>query len=324
LKELNVRAIRTLVLFAAALCGLARAADFPTRTITIIDAYPPGGSTDVLSRVLGEYVSKEVGQPVIVQARPGASGTIGAGDVARARPDGYTIFIGNPGPNAIAASAYEKLPYDVVKGFSPILVAATVPIMLCVPANSPVHSVKDLIALGRGSAPSNFGSTGTGAVSHLVGELLNREAKTHFQHVAYKGGAPLSIAISTGEVELGILTGGDAIANDQAGKIRCIATAGEKRSPFFPNAATLAESGFPTIKVDVWLGYLAPAGTPRPVIERLNKAFNHALAMPDIKPKLDKLSMVAAGGTPEEFARRIKEDRDTYAKVVKAIGLHLN
>lgn len=309
---------------SAASAENAQARDFPRRTITIIDPYPAGGSTDVLSRLLGEQMGRALGQPVVVEARPGAAGTIGSAKVARARPDGYTLLVGNPGPNAIAASAFSRLPYDVEKDFAPIMIAATVPMMFCVPSASPLKTPADLIALGKSGKGANFGSTGPGGISHLIGELFNRDAGTRFSHVPYKGAAPMSMAIMSGELDFGMLTGPDAMPHVRGGKIRCIATAGASRSAYFPDVPTWSEVGVPGVKVDLWFGYLAPAGTPAPIIDKLHGALLAALGDPTVKAKLDELSISVTPGSPLSFAQRIQADRRLYGSIVKAINLQLD
>lgn len=313
-----------LVLALAALQVHAQATDFPRRTITIIDPYPAGGSTDVLSRLLGEQMARSLGQPVVVEARPGAAGTIGSAQVARARPDGYTLLVGNPGPNAIAASAFTRLPYDVEKDFAPIMIAATVPVMFCVSAASPLKTPADLIALGRSGKEANFGSTGPGGISHIIGELFNRDAGTQFKHIPYKGAAPMSLAIMSGELDFGMLTGPDAMPHVRGGKMRCIATAGSRRSAHFPGVATWSEAGLPQVKADIWFGYLAPAGTPAPIIAKLHAALSAALGNSSVKAKLDELSISVTPGSPQAFAQRIQSDRALYGGIVKAINLQLD
>lgn len=313
-----------LVLAFAALQAHAQATDFPRRSITIIDPYPAGGSTDVLSRLLGDHMARSLGQPIVVEARPGAAGTIGSALVARSRPDGYTLLVGNPGPNAIAASAFSKLPYDVEKDFTPIMIAATAPMMFCVPAASPLKTPADLIALGRSGKPANFGSTGPGGISHILGELFNRDAGTRFNHIPYKGAAPMSVAIMSGELDFGMLSGPDSIAHVRGGKMRCIATAGAARSPQFPEVPTWTEAGVPGVRVELWFGYLAPAGTPAAIIDKLHGAMSAALNTPSVKSRLDELSISVTASTPRAFAQRIHGDRELYGSIVKAIHLRLD
>lgn len=320
-----MKTLLKLALLAFAACQAPAHADtFPQRAITIVDAYPAGGSTDVLSRILGERISKRTGQPVIVEARAGAAGTIGSAFVSRARPDGYTILVSNPGPGAIAATAFSKLPYDVETGFAPLTIAATLPMLLCVPTDSKIRTPAELIALGKSSTPVNFGSAGTGGMSHIVGEMFNRAAGTHFLHVPYKGANPLTVAVIAGEVEVGVMSGADARPHVRGGKMRCIANAGAKRSPLFPDVPTLAEAGLAAVQAEVWFGYLAPAGTPRPVVERLHAELTHALAEPAVREKLEELSMTVSASTPEEFAARIQADRKMYGEIVKAMNLQLD
>ncbi|MBL8357339.1 MAG: tripartite tricarboxylate transporter substrate binding protein [Delftia acidovorans] len=321
---MNKHIAGAIILALASLLAHAQANDFPRRSITIIDPYPAGGSTDVLSRLLGEQMSRSLGQPIVVEARPGAAGTIGSAQVARARPDGYTLLVGNPGPNAIAASAFSKLSYDVERDFAPIMIAATVPVLFCVGKDSPLKKPADLIAMGKSGKPANFGSTGPGGISHILGELFNRDAGTHFSHIPYKGAAPMSVAIMSGELDFGMLTGPDAMPHVRGGKMRCIATAGAERSPHFPDVPTWTEAGVPGIKIDVWFGYLAPAGTPAAIIDRLHGAMEAALATPAVKSRLDELSIAVKASTPQAFAQRIRADRELYGGIVRAINLRLD
>jgi tripartite-type tricarboxylate transporter receptor subunit TctC len=196
--------------------------------------------------------------------------------------------------------------------------------MFCVAAASPLKTPADLIALGRSGRNVNFGSTGPGGISHIVGELLNRDAGTHFKHIPYKGAAPMSVAIMSAQVDYGMLTGPDAISHVRGGKMRCIATAGAKRSTHFPEVPTWTEAGVPGVKVDIWFGYLAPAGTPAPVVDKLHGALSAALRQPDVRTRLDELSISVAPGTPQAFAQRIHSDRTLYGDIVKAIGLRLD
>ncbi len=312
----------TAVLFALHVAAAAQ--DFPSRPISIVDPYPPGGSTDVMSRVLAERLSRSLGKPVIIEAKPGAAGTIGANFVARAAPDGHTLLIGNPAPNAIAASTFSKLPYDVEKDFQPVTIATMVPTMLCVAAGSPVKTPADLIALGRAGGNIQFGSSGTGGLSHLVGELFNKEAGVKFTHVPYKGASPLIVAAMAGEVHFAVMSGPDARPQVQGGKLRCIANAGTQRAPQFPDVPTLSESGLPAVRADVWFGYLAPAATPRAVVDKLRSEIAAAMADPAVKTKFEEMAMTPVASTPDEFAARIKADRQMYGQIVKALGIQLD
>lgn len=318
-------AISLALLCSGLICHTAASAqEFPQRAITIIDPYPAGGSTDVMSRVLGERISKSLGKPVIVEAKPGAAGTIGANFVARSQPDGHTLLIGNPAPNAIAASTFSKLPYDVEKDFQPVTIATMVPTMLCVAANSPLKSPADVVALGKSGGNVNFGSSGTGGLSHIVGEMFNKEAGVKFTHVPYRGAAPLLVAAIAGEVHFAVVSGPDARPHVRGGKLRCVANAGARRSPQFPDVPTLAESGLPAVKADVWFGYFAPAGTPRAIVDKLKAEIASAMADPAVKARFEEMAMTPVASSPDEFAARIKADRQMYGQIVKAMGLQLD
>lgn len=312
----------TLALLACHAMGAAQ--DFPNRAITIVDPYPPGGSTDLMSRLLAERMSRSLGKPVIIEAKPGAAGTIGANFVARAQPDGHTLLIGNPAPNAIAASTFSKLPYDVEKDFQPVTIATMVPTMLCVAVNSPIKTPADLVALGKSGGNINFGSSGTGGLSHLVGELFNKEAGARFTHVPYKGASPLIVAAIAGEVQFAVMSGPDARPQVQGGKLRCVANAGTRRSPQFPDVPTLVESGLPAVKADVWFGYLTAANTPRAVVDKLRAEIAAAMNDPAVKAKFEEMAMTPVASTPDEFAARIKADRQMYGQIVKALGVQLD
>lgn len=304
--------------------GAALAESFPQRAITIVDAYPAGGSSDVLSRILGEQLTKQTGQSVIVTARPGATGTIGASYVSRSKPDGYTLFVGNPGPNAIAASTYSKLPYDVDDGFTPITLAAVVPMLLCVGADSKVQTPQDLVELGKSSSQPTVGSAGVGSMSHIVGEMLNYAAGAQFMHVPYKGASPLIVAIMSGEIDAGVLTGADAHPHVQSGKMRCVGNTGTERSPLFPNVPTFAEAGISGVEAELWYGYLAPPKTPDAIVQSLLGEFTKALSQPAIRDRLTEMGMTVRATSPDEFAARIRSDKARYGEIVNAIGLKLD
>lgn len=315
-------------LFALALlcaAGIAGADEFPSRPIRIIVTYPPGGGTDITARIVGKRLSEKLGQPVIVENKAGAGGSVGTAAVAKAAPDGYTLLLGNPGPNAINPWLYANPGYDAERDFAPISVLTTMPLLFCVEAGSPVKSVADLTALGKTKdAAVHFGSSGNGSVSHLAGEMLNLMAGTKFVHVPYKGAAPLTTAALGGEVPMSLLAGPDASTQVKAGKLRAIASSSGTRSPAFPDVPTLAESGMPDFRIDIWYGLLAPAKTPRPVIERLHRELDSILKEPATKDKLLALSQTPTPTTPEQFAALIKADLATYARLVKATGAKID
>lgn len=304
---------------------LAHADEFPSRPLKIVVTYPPGGGTDVTARLVAKRLAERLGQPVIVENKAGAGGSIGMASVAKAPADGYTLVLGNPGPNAINPALYANLGYDAEKDFAPITVLTTMPLLLCVDAASPVRSVADLIALGkRADKPVNFGSSGNGSVSHLAGEMFNMLAGTKFSHVPYKGAAPLTIAALSGEIQLSVLAAPDAVQQLKVGKLRAIASTAAARSPAFADVPTLAESGLTGFEIEIWYGLLAPAKTPAPTLERLHSELRAILGEPEIRERLLALSQTAAPNTPDEFTARIRSEIAKYARLVKATGARID
>lgn len=304
---------------------VAAAEEFPTRPLKIVVTYPAGGGTDVTARIIGKRLGERLGQPVIVENKAGAGGSIGTAAVARAPADGYTLLLGNPGPNAINPALYSNLGYDAERDFAPISVLTVMPLLLCVKPDSPVKSVADLIALGkRVDAPVHFGSSGNGSVSHLAGEMLNMMAGTKFAHVPYKGAAPLTTAALAGEIQLSLLAGPDALPQLQSGTLRAIASTAQARAPLFPDVPTLAESGLPGFQIEIWYGLLAPANTPTPLIERLNKELREILNEPAIRERLLALSQTPAPNTHAEFMQLIRSDIAKYARLIKSAGVKIH
>ena len=311
--------IAALVLFAAA--GALAQQDYPSKPIHIVAPFEAGGATDIMARMIAQKFAESLGQPVIVDNRPGAGGGIGTAAVAKSPADGYTIVFGNLAPNAINPSIYTNLQYDAGKDFAPISVVATVPLILVTPSSSPARSVRELIALAK-SAPGklNFGSPGVGSVAHVVGEMFNTMAATRLMHVPYKGGAPAVRATLTGEVSMMFATVISAKPHIRSGKLRALGITSAERSPVAPDIPTIAESGLPGFEVDVWFGLLAPAATPRAIVERLAHEVRRALDAPEIRAKFAELSAVPSPTTPDQFAAIIRADIAKWAKVVKESG----
>ena len=311
--------IAAFVLFAAA--GALAQQDYPSKPIHIVAPFEAGGATDIMARMIAQKFAESLGQPVIVDNRPGAGGGIGTAAVAKSPADGYTIVFGNLAPNAINPSIYTNLQYDAGKDFAPISVVATVPLILVTPSSSPARSVRELIALAK-SAPGklNFGSPGVGSVAHVVGEMFNTMAATRLMHVPYKGGAPAVRATLTGEVSMMFATVISAKPHIRSGKLRALGITSAERSPVAPDIPTIAESGLPGFEVDVWFGLLAPAATPRAIVERLAHEVRRALDAPEIRAKFAELSAVPSPTTPDQFAAIIRADIAKWAKVVKESG----
>jgi len=319
------RALTTLC--CAALCALfaaslVRAQDYPNKPVRIVVPYPAGGTTDIMARLLSQKLGEGLGQPVIVDNKPGAGGGVGTAMVAKSAPDGYTIVFGNIGPNAINPSIYRNLQYDAEKDFTAISVFSTVPFILVVPANSPAKNLKELIELGRsGSVQLNFASVGIGSVSHVTGELFNASAGTKFVHVPYKGGAPALTGTVQGDVSLMFATSLEATPHLRSGKLRAMGISSAKRSPVAPEIPTLAEAGLPGFEVSVWFGLLAPAGTPRAIVEKLNAEIGKVLADATVRARLADLAAVPMHTSSDEFAGMIRADIAKWAKVVRDTGV---
>jgi tripartite-type tricarboxylate transporter receptor subunit TctC len=298
---------------------------YPSKPITIVVPYAAGGGTDITARLIGKRLGEVLDQAVIIDNKPGAGGSIGTALVAKAAADGHTLLLGNPGPNAINPNLYPKLTYDAEKDFSPVMLLTSLPVVFCVAADSPVKTMADLVALGKTPGRrANYGSSGNGSVSHLGTELLNTATGTKFTHIPYKGAAPMSMALLAGEIQLGLVNGIDAIPYLASGKLRALAIPSAERSAVLPDVPTTAQAGFPEVRVDFWYGLLAPAGTPRPTIDRLNQVLTKILAEPEMRKRLIQLGSTPAPSTPEQFAARIKSELAIYAKVVKASGAKID
>ena len=311
-------------LAASTLAPAAHAADYPTKPIRMIVGFAPGGGTDTTARAIANKLTDLLGQQVIIDNRPGAAGNIATELVSNANPDGYTLLMGTIAALAINPSLYTtKLPFDSIKDFAPIIQAVDSTNILSLHPSVAANSVKELIALAK-AKPLNYGSSGVGGTGHLAGELFNTMAGTKMSHVPYKGGGPAMIDLISGQVQLVFATAASAVPHIKSGKIKGIAVTTIKRSALMPNIPTIAESGLPRFDANNWYGLLAPAGTPRPIIMRLNTDVKKVLAMPDVKEFLFNQGLDPAPGTPEEFGAYIKSEMTKWAKVVKDSGAKTN
>jgi tripartite-type tricarboxylate transporter receptor subunit TctC len=297
------------------------AQDYPSKVITIVAPYPAGGSIDLVARLIGKRLGENLGQALIVRNLPGAGGTVGTTVVAKSAPDGYTLILASNGPNAIGPSLYANLGYDAEKDFAPISLLAVQPLIFTVPAGSAVKSMQDLVALGRANDKGTFGSAGVGSVAHLTGELFKAQANAQFTHIPYKGTAPLTLALLSNEVSMGVLSAVDAVPHLKSGKLRALAVSSPRRSPSLAEVPTVAETVLPGFGMGVWYGLMAPAKTPKPVIDRLHKEVVSILAEPAIKERTLELAAVATPSTPEEFDALVKADIAKYARIVKMSGV---
>lgn len=308
------------LLIVAPACAQSGTA-YPNRPIRFVVPFAPGGNADTLSRAAGQKVAESLGQQVVIDNRAGANGNIGMEIVARAAPDGYTIVLGYIANVAIAPSLVSKLPYDPVKDYAPITLLATAPNIIVVHNSVAARTLKELIALSRAKPKSiNFSSAGVASVGHLTGELFNTAAGADFQHVPYKGSAQGVIDLVAGQIQMLIGGMSSVMPHIKAGRLRALAVTSAQRSPVMPDAPTVSESLMPGFEATAWYGALAPAGTPRAIVTRLQGEFAKALALPDVKQRLEKLSYHLVVSPPDVFAAFIKTETAKWAKVVKASG----
>ena len=322
---MHARSLFTLAVLAmtgSVLPGIAVAQIYPTKSIRLIVPFPPGGSTDLMGRVLGAKLGDAFGQQVIVENRPGASGMIGNELVARGTPDGYLLTMGTIGAMSVNVSLFKSVPYDATRDFAPITLTGNVENLLVVHPSVPVHSVKDLIALAA-SKPGMliFASSGTGNAPHLAGELFNQLAKVKMVHLPYKGGGPAIIDVMAGQVSLSFASMPSSLPFAKSGKLRAIAVGGAKRSNAAPEIPTITENGLPGFEVTDWQGLLAPAKTPAAVIERLNRETMRILNEREVKERLAAAGLQVVTNTPAQFADFIRAEINKWNKVIRAAGI---
>jgi len=305
----------------ASLAAVAQAQAWPSKPIKWVVPFAPGGTTDILARTVGEKLAVALGQPVIIENKPGAGGGVGAEFTAKSAPDGYTIMGGTISTHAINASLYKSLPYDPVKDFVAITLIARVPNMLVINPSVPAKDVKELIALLKANPGKySFASSGNGTSQHLSGELFKSMSGTDMQHIPYKGSPPALQDVVGGQVAMTFDNITTALPLAKAGKLRALAVTTAKRSSVAPDVPTLAESGLPGFEVGSWQGVFAPAGTPPEIVKRLNAEIVKALNMPDVRDKLSGLGAEIVADSPEEFSALVKAEVAKWADVVKKSG----
>ena len=323
-----MRHIPTSLLFLAAALTAAPAAlaqTYPTKTVRMIVAFPPGGTTDILARATAQKLTEAFGQQVVIDNRPGAGGNIGTELVARSPADGYTL-LASPGSTLTSNPAvYAKVPFDTVRDFAPVTIIAEVPNVLIVHPSLPVKTVKELIALAK-TRPGQlaYASTGAGQSTHLSAELFKQMARVDMIHVPYKGSAPALTDMVAGQVTVMFDNMPSCLPFVKAGRLKAIAVTSTKRSPTTPELPTVAEAALPGFDVTVWFSVLAPANTPRDIVARLNGEIVKALKAPDMRERLSQQGAEPVGNTPEEFSAVIKRDLAKWSKLVKDANIRLD
>jgi tripartite-type tricarboxylate transporter receptor subunit TctC len=317
--------LRLLVALAIAIAAApAVAQSWPERPIKFIMAAPAGSSLDVLGRTIADKLTARLGQPVVVEDKPAAGGTVATAEVARAAPDGYTMMIGFNGPLSFSP-LLQKLPYDVQKDLAPVITTTSQPNVLAVNASLPIKSVAELVAYAKANPGKlNYASVGNGSSSHLNMELFKQMAGIEAVHVPFNGSPPAVTATIQDETQMIFAVMQPLQAQIQAGKLRALAVTTAKRFPLLPDYPTIAESGYPGFEALAWNGVLVPAATPKAIIARLNAEINAILKEPDVVQKLHALGFDLIGGTPDEFGALIKGESDKWAPVIKKLGLKID
>jgi tripartite-type tricarboxylate transporter receptor subunit TctC len=308
----------------AALPSFALAQAFPSKPIRIIVAYTPAGTTDILARVIGQKMNEHWGQPVIVENRPGAAGNIGTEIAAKANPDGYTLIMATAGSHAINPSLYRKLAWHPLRDFAPVSLVAMVPNIMVVNNRVPAKNVKEFIAyLKANPGKYNYGSPGNGSTAHLSQELFKTLTGTSMQHIPYKGSAGVMADVIGGQLVVTIDNMPVYLPQVKAGKLRALAVSSAKRSPAAPDLPTIAEAGVPGYSSSAWFGLMAPAGTPKPIVEKLSAETQRVLNLPDVRERLSSLGAEPAGNTPAAFFAHLKADIAKWAKVIREAKVEL-
>ena len=309
-----------LTISIAAACPAAGAGQYPTKPIRIIDPYAPGGSTEAQARVIGQKLTEQWGQPVVIDGRPGAASAIGTQIVARSNPDGYTLLVNNATFSTVASLSRKPL-FDPVKDLAPVIQVGAQPLILVALPSLP-NNLKELLSYAKANPGKlNYGSAGTGGATHLSMEYLMSMAGIKLMHVPYKGSAPSVTAMLGGEVQLGIFSANSVLPHINSGRLRALGVSSTKRTPTLPDVPTIAEAGVPGYEVVQWSGIYAPAGTPSEIVGKLNRQINEILKLPDVKERLAKLGVDAAGGTSQQFGAFTAAEVRKWAKVIAVAGI---
>jgi tripartite-type tricarboxylate transporter receptor subunit TctC len=321
---MNLSMLATLAVAAlgALAPGLAWPQAYPAKPVRLIVPFPPGGSTDIVARIVAQKLGDRLGQQVVVENRGGAGGTIGTEVVARATPDGYTLGVASTSTHAVAPSVYTKLGYDPVKDFAPVSLVAVSPYLLVVHPDVQVKSLQEFVAYVKARPGKlNYASAGTGSTTHLAMEMLKSAAGLYIVHIPYNGNGPAGTAVIAGQVEALFGSLPAVLPHAKSGRVRPIAVGTPKRSPSLPDVPTVAESGFPGFDASLWLAIMAPAGAPPAVVDRLHKEIVAVIGSPDAADALAKAGAEPISSTPAELAGMVKDGVGKYAKIVKQAGI---
>jgi tripartite-type tricarboxylate transporter receptor subunit TctC len=319
-----MKQILTLLCLALAAVALPARADFPERPIKIIVPFGPGGFTDVAARILQKELGAAIGQAIIIENKPGAGSTIGTAEVAKAKPDGYTLAMVST-THVISPHLYKEMPYDSIRDFSPVMKLAEGPYVLVVHPSLPVKSVAELIAMAKAQPGKiDYASSGNGSSQHLVGALFTTMAGVNLNHVPYKGSNQAMNDVLGGQVKVSFVGVPNALPNLTNGKLRALAVTTGKRYPEMPDVPTIAESGVPGYDATIWLGLLAPPGTPRDIVQKLNLEITKVLSTPDARKLMASAGVEVATSSPEEFGRLMQSELERWGKVVRETGATVN
>jgi len=319
LRKLICAAIGALALLQP---GLAAAQAWPAKPIRLIVPFPPGGSTDIVARIVAQKLGERLGQPIVIENRGGAGGTIGTALIAKSAPDGYNLSVASTSTHVVAPGVYPKLDYDPVKDFAPVGLMAISPYLLVVNTSVPAKSVQELVALARAQPGKlNYASAGIGSTTHLAMEMLKAASGTYMLHIPYNGNGPAGTAVVGGQVEILFGSLPSLLPHAKSGRVRALAVGTPRRSPSLPEVPTVAESGYPGFDASLWLAIVAPAGTPQPIVDRLNRELNALVAAADTREAFDKAGTEPLTGTPADLAAMIRDGAPKYAKIIKAAGM---
>jgi tripartite-type tricarboxylate transporter receptor subunit TctC len=316
------RLLLVAIFCSIALPGNALAQAWPAKPIRLMVPFPPGGSTDIVARIVAQKLSERLGQSIVIENRGGAGGTIGTALIAKAAPDGYNLTVASTSTHVVAPSVYTKLDYDPVKDFAPVSLMAVSPYLLVVTPSLPAKTLQELVVLAKQQPGKlNYASAGVGSTTHLAMEMLKAVSGTYMLHIPYNGNGPAGTAVIGGQVEILFGSLPALLPHAKSGRARALAVGTPKRSPSLPDVPTVAESGYPGFDASLWLAIMAPAGTPQAILDRLNKEIVALVGAADTREALDKAGAEPLTSTPAELAAMIRDGVPKYAKIVKTAGV---